>query len=282
MSDTAKQMTWQEALNFAKKSGIDESDARLLLAHAGCVDFSTIRLSSDKEMPADAASLYLDHIKKRLTHLPVQYITGEACFCGLDLEVSEAVLIPRPETELLAEAVFTHCTGKTVLDVCTGSGCIAVSVAALGKPAAVTACDISEAALNVATKKAKKNNVDIRFLHGNMFEAVGGEKFDIIVSNPPYIATREIETLMPDVKDFEPRLALDGAEDGLKFYRILAAEGKKHLNPCGSIFLEIGEDQGKTVPKILEKEGFVNIRVKTDYSGLDRIVTADMPALTES
>ena len=185
MSDMTKPETWAQALAEAKQRGFEDSDARLLLGHAGGVDLNFIRLHSHEIMPADVYDRYLEMLKKRALHLPVQYITGESCFCGLDLTVNGAVLIPRPETELLAEEVFTTCEGQSVLDLCTGSGCIAIAVAALGRPGSVTACDISEDALNVAGENAKKNNVSISFRQGNMFDAVKDETFDIIVSNPP-------------------------------------------------------------------------------------------------
>ena len=274
MSDSAQPMTWRKALRTAVQSGTDESDARLLLAHAGCVDLNTIRLFSDEIMPADVYDRFLELLQKRSTHLPVQYITGESCFCGIELCVNENVLIPRPETELLAEAVFKDCKGQSVLDLCTGSGCIAIAVALLGSPAAVTACDISEEVIETARANAKKNNADITFLQGDLFEAVKVSRFDIIVSNPPYIATGELEGLMPEVRDHEPFIALDGDTDGLKFYRIIAKEAYRHLSENGRLFLEIGEDQGESVPKLLSLAGFKDIRVKKDYSGLDRFVTA--------
>ena len=274
MSDVIKPQTWAEALKTAKQDGFDESDARRLLGVAGGADLSYLRLHAHEIMPADVYDRYLEMLKKRALHLPVQYITGESCFCGLDLKVNSNVLIPRPETELLAEAVFTTCAGKSVLDLCTGSGCIAIAVAALGNPKSVTACDISEEALGVARENARKNDVNIVFRQGNMFEAVGDETFDIIVSNPPYIAKKEIETLMPEVRDHEPFIALCGGEDGLDPYRVIAEEARKHLKPGGKLFLEIGEDQGESVPELLKKAGFKDISVRKDYSGQDRIVNA--------
>lgn len=272
MTDTT--LTWKKALRLAGDAGIELSDARLLLAHAGCVDLNTLILYGNEPMPADAYDRYLEYIEKRQSHLPVQYITGEACFCGIDLHVDQNVLIPRPETELLAEMVFKNCENKTVLDLCTGSGCIAVAILKLGRPAKVTACDISEKALLIAGKNAENNGADVEFLKGDMFFAVGTRKFDIIVSNPPYIATAEIDSLQPEVRDFEPGIALDGDTDGLRFYRVIAGNAKAHLNPFGKLFLEIGEDQGKTVPALLKDAGFENVEVKKDYSGLDRFVIA--------
>ncbi len=275
MNEEMKALTWGEALRMAvTQYGLEDCDARLLLEHAGAIDRHRIRLIWNDQMPADTQARYLELLEQRLTHLPVQYIMGESCFCGLDFIVNRNVLIPRPETELLAEAVFTSCEGKTVLDLCTGSGCIAVTVAKLGKPAAVTACDISDGALSVAKENALKNHADIRFLQGDLFEAVGNERFDVIVSNPPYIATKEIDELMPDVRDFEPHLALDGDTDGLSFYRRIAEEAGQHLTENGRLCLEIGNDQGESVPKLLKNAGFSDIVVKKDYSGNDRMVFA--------
>jgi len=275
MTEDMKALTWGQALKMACTDFcLEESDALLLLEYAGKLGRSRIRLLWNDTMPADALTRYHEVLDKRLTHLPVQYITGESCFCGLDFKVNRNVLIPRPETELLAEAVFTSCTGKSVLDMCTGSGCIAVTVAKLGKPALVTASDVSEKALEVARENAAKNEAEVRFVQGDLFESVIGERFDIIVSNPPYIASAEVDTLMPDVKDFEPRLALDGMEDGLYFYRKIAKEAAEHLNPQGRLMLEIGNDQGESVPALLEENGFTDITVKKDYSGLDRMVFA--------
>ena len=275
MIETMEALTWGKALKKAVTDyGLEESDARLLLEHAGALDRHRFRLIQNDPMPADTQAEYLKLLEKRLTHLPVQYIIGESCFCGLDFIVNENVLIPRPETEQLAEAVFTSCDGKSVLDLCTGSGCIAVIVAKLGNPLSVTACDISGKALDVARKNAEKNGANVKFWQGDLFEAVKDGKFDIIVSNPPYIATKEIDTLMPDVRDFEPHLALDGAEDGLSFYRRIAKEAGKHLNKGGRLALEIGNDQGTSVPELLEEAGFTDVSVKKDYSGNDRMVFA--------
>ena len=208
---------------------------------------------------------------------------------GFELEVTPDVLIPRPETELLAERVIQACEAKDVLDLCTGSGCIAIAVRLLGNAKTVSASDISEEALAVAKKNAKLHNAEIAFREGDLFEAWSScsamekttvetgnstRKFDIIVSNPPYIPTAEIAGLMPEVREYEPLLALDGTEDGLLFYRRIAAECKEYLNPGGKVFLEIGCEQGRAVAELFRKAGFSNVQVYQDYAGLDRMVEA--------
>ena len=201
---------------------------------------------------------------------------GTRDFFGLTFKVDENVLIPEQETELLVEEVIKHSEGKSVLDMCTGSGCIAISIALFGKPSKVAASDISEKALEVARENAKSLKAgEISFIQGDMFENVT-DKFDIIVSNPPYIETGEIDELMPEVRDYIPRLALDGDIDGLKFYRIISKEAVKKLNKNGRIFYEIGYNQSRAVASILLENGFTDVKIMKDYSGLDRIVMAKL------
>ena len=201
---------------------------------------------------------------------------GTRDFFGLTFKVNENVLIPEQETELLVEEVIKHSEGKSVLDMCTGSGCIAISIALFGKPSRVSASDISPKALEVARENAKSLKAgEISFIQGDMFENVT-EKFDIIVSNPPYIETKVIDELMPEVRDYLPRLALDGDEDGLKFYRIISKEAVKKLNKNGRIFYEIGYNQSRAVASILLENGFTDVKIMKDYSGLDRIVMAKL------
>lgn len=226
-------------------------------------------------MDASLYEKYMELIDKRATHVPLQYITGHQEFMGLDFMVSPAVLIPRQDTEILVEEVEKVCAGKSVLDMCTGSGCIIISLKKRGQIKSAAAADISEEALAVAKINAAKNEADISFIHSNMFTHIE-EKYDIIVSNPPYIETEVIKGLMPEVRDFEPLGALDGDEDGLKFYRILAKESKNHLTQNGMLFLEIGCEQAKDVSELLAENGFENIRVVKDYAGLDRVVTAQL------
>jgi len=268
-----KTATWHQVLQAAQEDyAVEQSDAMLLLEYVSGCSRSEIRLRYREVVPEDISERFAELLEFRRQHIPVQYITGQQNFMGFELNVTPDVLIPRPETELLAERVIHACEGKTVLDLCTGSGCIAIAVRCLGKAKSVSASDISEAALAVAVKNAKMHGAEIEFRQGDLFEAWNKLRFDIIVSNPPYIPTAEISGLMPEVREYEPHLALDGTEDGLLFYRRIAAECREYLNPGGSVFLEIGCEQGKDVAELFRKARFANVQVYQDYAGLDRIV----------
>ena len=213
-------------------------------------------------------------IDERLTGRPLWYIIGDADFYGYKIKVDERVLIPRPETEELAlQVINTAEEGYEILDLCTGSGAISIAVynelKKKGINVSVTASDISAGALNLAKENAEEHRAKIKFVKSNMFEKVRG-KFNVIVSNPPYIPSAEIETLQREVKDFEPRGALDGGEDGLDFYRIIAQEGPKHLVRGGMIVMEVGAGQAETIVKMFKKSDY-SIIVK-DMAGVDRIV----------
>ena len=211
---------------------------------------------------------------ERLTGRPLWYIIGDADFCGYKIKVDERVLIPRPETEELAMmAVASLEDGQSVLDLCTGSGAIAVAVykesEKRGKKVQVTAVDISEDALTLAKENAELNGADIRFLQSDLFKRIRG-RFDVIVSNPPYIPSAEIENLQREVKDFEPRLALDGGVDGLDIYRKIAEDAFKYLNRGGMLLLEVGEGEAEKVSKMFKGSAYTII-VK-DFNGVDRYV----------
>ena len=220
---------------------------------------------------------YCSLAQRRLAREPLQHLTGEQEFMGLSFRVTPDVLIPRQDTEHLVEEALACCEGRRVLDMCTGSGCIAISIAKLGKPASVAGADISEAALAVARDNAQRLGAVVDWVQSDMFAGIDGE-FDVIVSNPPYIPPEQIEGLEPEVKDHEPRLALYGGEDGLSYYRVLVTEGAKHLRPArdgengGILIVEIGFDQGVSVPALFREAGFSGVRVKKDYAGLDRVV----------
>ena len=296
--------TWHRLWKDAQDDVVDQSDAMLLLEYASGRSSSAIRLCYRDDVPEDVEKRFTELLELRRQHIPVQYITGQQNFMGLELKVTPDVLIPRPETELLAERVIQLCEGKDVLDLCTGSGCIAIAVRCLGKAKRVSASDISAKALAVAVKNANVHGAEIEFRQGDLFEAwsakVSGDavssdaevvqgtsecsdkikkddnkkKFDIIVSNPPYIPTAQIAGLMPEVREYEPHLALDGTEDGLVFYRRIASECKGHLHPGGHVFLEIGCEQGEAVAALFRNAGFANVQVYQDYAGLDRMVEA--------
>ncbi len=272
-------MTYQEALRYGQirliAAGVleVESDAWLLMSAVCRIDRNFYYVYGNEEMIKEQEKEYMALLEKRAERIPLQYITGEQDFMGLTFKVNPSVLIPRQDTETLVEEVLKAVTpGMEVLDLCTGSGCIAVSLAKFVPGAKVQGVDISPEALKVSEENARRNGVNVHFFLSDMFGQVEG-KFDMIVSNPPYIPTGEIQGLMPEVKDFEPHLALDGKEDGLWFYRILAGEGKKYLKPKGTLMVEIGCDQGKDVSRIFKDNGYCDIKVIKDLAGLDRVVT---------
>lgn len=214
---------------------------------------------------------YEELLEKRISHIPLQHITGRQEFMGLDFMVSEDVLCPRQDTETLVESVLEYTSGRKVLDVCTGSGCIAVALMKLGNASCCDAVDLSEAALDIAKQNAELNDVSINFIKSDMFEKIDG-KYDIIVSNPPYIRPDVIETLMPEVREHEPLMALDGGSDGLDFYRIIAAQSKEHLEENGILAVEIGYDQWEDVSELFRQNGFRDIVRIKDLSQNDRVV----------
>ena len=248
-------------------------DAWYLLAHVFGLKRMDLLLKGDLTVDEDGKKLFLELLHKRAHHIPLQHITGTQEFMGLELEVNEDVLIPRQDTETLVEEILKYCDDKSVLDMCTGSGCIILSLAKLGKLSRAVGVDLSERALKVAAKNVMKHKVKVELIQSDLFACVEG-CFDILVSNPPYIPSSEVDELMPEVRDFEPRMALDGSDDGLHFYRRISKEAKEHLTPGGLIFYEIGYNQGEAVKNILIEEGFADIVIKKDLSGLDRVVSA--------
>ena len=249
-------------------------DARRLLEYLLNMTSSEYYCSFDKEVDEDIYNEYIKLVVKRATHYPLQYIIGTQEFMGLEFEVNEDVLIPRWETEMLVEEVLKICDKQDrILDMCTGSGCIITSVKKLGGVKKAVGVDVSPQAIEVSKRNAKKNDVDVEFIVSDLFDNVLGT-YDIIVSNPPYIKTKVIEGLMPEVRRFEPMIALDGSEDGLYFYNKIIESALDYLKSNGYIFFEIGHDQGKEVAMILIKHNFEDIQVIKDYAGNDRIVKA--------
>lgn len=260
----------REALQAA---GIPEwnLDAWYLLEYAAHCTKNEYFLRPEKEVLPQEKQLYRTLIRKRSAHIPLQYLTGSQEFMGLSFFVDENVLIPRQDTEILVEeALRALGSGMRVLDVCTGSGCILLSLLKLCAGLEGTGTDLSEKALQVAGENARRLGVEASFVQGDLFEPVSG-KYDCIVSNPPYIASREVDALMEEVRDHEPRMALDGGEDGLYFYRKIAVQSPKYLNDRGRIFLEIGFDQGEAVAGLLAP-AFDEVRIVQDLAGLDRVV----------
>ena len=269
---------YTEGKNRLQKAGVQsyEFDARQLLFFVFSIDANQYLLNQSMpfgEEEEKKVNSYFEVIQKRSEKIPLQYITGEQNFCGLDFYVNENVLIPRLDTEVLVEKILEYEEpGQRVMDMCTGSGCIAITLQKLGG-FQVMAVDISEEALTLARKNAQRNQAQVTFFQSNMFEQLSNtSKVDVIVSNPPYIESKVVDELDDEVKKYEPRLALDGMEDGLHFYRILAREGKRFLNEGGRLYIEIGFDQAEAVKEIFGAQGFLDIQVYKDLAGLDRVV----------
>jgi protein-(glutamine-N5) methyltransferase, release factor-specific len=266
-----------KAQNTLEAAGIADSQVDSWLLAEFVFGITRAKYYANMQMTVDgkSAEKYNELVNQRAGHIPLQYLVGTQEFMGLTFKVNENVLIPRQDTELLVENV-ADCLGngeRTVLDMCTGSGCIAVSIDRLSKDSKVTAVDISEKALEVAQENNRFNNANVTFIQSDLFTNVTG-RYDIIVSNPPYIRTDEIPKLMEEVKSHEPVMALDGMEDGLYFYKKICNEASDYLNDNGKIFFEIGYDQGDDVSEILRQNRFCNIEVLKDLSGNDRVVIA--------
>ena len=250
-----------------------KSDVLLLIYEIFDFDFSKWTMYKYDEIE-DISKLDTlnEYVKKRLGHMPIQYILNEAYFCGLPLYVNENVLIPRFDTEVLVEEVLKISKkdkSKRILDICTGSGAIAIALKKLGGFERVDALDISDKALEVARRNAKELDLDINFLKSDMFSSLTCEnKYDIIVSNPPYIQSDVVDTLESEVKDFEPRLALDGDADGMKFYKIIAKNYETYLADNGVLALEIGYDEADDIRALFEGK---NVVIKKDLANLDRV-----------
>lgn len=268
---------YEKGHQILEKAKIENAsyDARILLEWILEFEYADFILEANREVEKKKEEQYLQYIKKRSTHYPLQYLMGQAFFMDFTFFVKEGVLIPRQDTEILIETILEREKDKEqkILDVCTGSGCIAISLKKYLEKSEVVAVDISREALDIAKMNQENLRADITLLESNLFEKVEG-KFDIIVSNPPYIKTKEIETLMDEVKSFEPMLALDGREDGLFFYRKIIKEGRTYLKKGGRMYVEIGCDQGKAVSFLFQKYGYQEIHIRKDLAGLDRIVDA--------
>lgn len=255
-------------------------EAWILFSEVFQLDRGGYFLRMQEEADEHRCASYFEMIQRRQEGEPVAYIIGNWEFMGLPFRVSPAVLIPRPDTETLVEAVMEWVHVKKlspdVLDLCTGSGCIAISLARYLEGSHVEAVDISPEALAVAEDNAKLNSVSVRYWQGDLWEALpAGRQYDVITSNPPYIDWRQLEELDSDVIDHEPRLALDGGEDGLVFYRRLAERTCEFLRDGGRAFWEIGYDQGETTAEIARKSGLRVIEVRKDLAGHDRVVIVE-------
>ncbi|MBQ2990678.1 MAG: peptide chain release factor N(5)-glutamine methyltransferase [Clostridia bacterium] len=272
-------MTIREAARAAcarlALAGIDTAayESAQMLAHLLGENALMMRMNDGRELAPEAADAYEKMIARRERREPMQYILGSCGFMGLEFHVEPGVLCPRPDTEILCEEALSHVRpGSRVLDIGTGSGALAVSIARHAAGCCVTAVDVSETALRVAGGNAQANGADVRFVKSDCFEALAGEVFDVIVSNPPYISREEMDTLMPEVKQ-EPELALFGGEDGLDFYRRIASQAPAYLAPEGVLLFEIGWRQKDDVSALLEKH-IGTPHALRDYGGNWRVVYA--------
>lgn len=279
-------MTLSSALIYGRKAleGAEIADAQVdawqLLEYVCGCDRSYYYLHMDEELSPEQEHRYCVYIGMRVSHIPLQHITGKAYFMGLEFMVNEHVLIPRFDTEVLVEEVLKRIKGgEHILDMCTGSGCILLSLLHERPDCTGIGADISEKALEVAGKNAKKLNLHPLLIRTDLFEHIA-EKYDIIVSNPPYIQTKVIETLDAEVKLHEPVLALDGMEDGLYFYREIVKNSARFLKDGGFLCFEIGYDQGAAVSEMMQEQGYEDVTVIKDLSGLDRVVIGGKPCLT--
>ena len=269
---------YKEGEKLLNDSGIEEAalDARLLLEYVCNTDRTTLLAHPEREVSEKEEAAFLELINRRCLREPLQYITGNQEFMGLLFETGTDTLIPRQDTEsLVEEAMKDLHDGMEILDVCCGTGCILLSLLHYSNDCKGLGVDISKEAVELAGKNAVTLGLDTQaeFKVSDMFSAVNG-KYDMLLCNPPYIPHAVIDTLEPEVRDYEPRRALDGGDDGLDYYRILAARSGRYLKRGAVLYLEIGYDQGEAVKRLFETEGYKNVEVLKDLSGNDRVVRA--------
>lgn len=264
----------EEARETFRANGIFEyeSNAYILFEEAFGLNRLDYLMKGNEKPCEDKVKVYKEYIFRRIQGEPIQYITGKADFCGLRFNVNSDVLIPRFDTEVLVSKALEYVKpDSNVLDMCTGSGCIIISISKLSGAKHCTGVDISSKALRIASENAKQNKADISLIESDLFEKVLG-KYDVIVSNPPYITDAEMEELLDEVKLKEPTIALRGGEDGLKFYRKIISQAKEYLKPDGMLLFEIGCNQADAVRMLMKDNGYKNIEVIKDLAGLDRVV----------
>lgn len=263
-------------------------DAEVLLAHVLGVERIDLYVNYARPLNSEETAAYRKLVARRLRSVPVAYLVGHKEFMGLDFKVDENVLIPRPETEHLVEAVSKYVSerstdgqGCVILDMCTGSGAVGISLAVALVSVDVVAVDVSPGALRVARSNAEAHGVAdrVHFLRSDMFEKLAVDKlgagFDVVVSNPPYLSEADLETLQSDIAVSEPMVALYGGVDGMRFHRILVDRSSDYLKPGGVLVLEIGASQGSAVADMLQSNGaYQAVTISKDYAGYDRVVTA--------
>jgi release factor glutamine methyltransferase len=275
--------------DYFSEKGIDSPrlTTELLLSKVLCCQRIDLYTNHDKPLTPVELSKYKSFFKRRLAHEPLQYIIGECEFMGLRFFVDKRVLIPRPETEILVEQVINLMKSKSgtswnVLEIGTGSGNIAVSLAHFINACLIDAVDVSEDALDVARLNVQSNHVEdrVKLIQADIFDLkdfLPIQQYDIIVSNPPYISRSEFERLEPEIKDFEPHVASTDNADGLTFFKAIAKLGKEVLQPGGWIFVEMAYNQSDTVSKIYEVAGYINVQVIKDYNKIGRVLKANKP-----
>lgn len=255
--------------------GIEEAalDARLLLEYICRTDRNTLLVHGDRSLSPFEEQMYQNSIATRKNRIPLQHITGEQEFMGLTFRVNEKVLIPRQDTEILVEEALRFLKdGDRILDVCTGSGCILLSLLHYSNECHGVGVDLSEDALAIAKENGERLEEEAEWVCSDMLKALPKQTFELIVSNPPYIPTQVIPTLMEEVKSHEPYMALDGKEDGLYCYRKLVEQCPDYLAKEGILLVEIGYDQAEAVSKLFSEAGFTDVTVMKDLAGLDRVV----------
>lgn len=275
-------MTYQEAYQKAEEilrqqdMADASSDAWILLEYVTGMTRTRYYVDGDLHMPEEEEGEFFRLIEARRGHIPVQHLTGSQEFMGMEFQVNEHVLVPRQDTEILVEAAEKRLRQMKmpaeVLDLCTGSGCIPISLKVRNPEAHFCGTDISWKALQTARKNAEKLEADVEFVESDMFGQIQG-KYDLITSNPPYIPTKLIQELAEEVRLHDPFEALDGREDGLHFYRILAKESPRYLKDGGWLYVEIGYDQSEAVESLLRENGFAQVGTQKDLAGLDRVVS---------
>ena len=277
--------TIEQLLQYGKeqldKSGNEYSkyERKVLLEEVTGYNYMYLLTHGEEEITPEKEKRYYELLDKRCSHYPLQYLLGYAHFMDYTFYVNEHVLIPRNDTEILvefADSVISEMQKNNnlplnILDMCCGSGCIGISLKMYHKDIALTLSDISKDALDVTSSNLKRYDLEASVVQSDLFHNLNG-RMDIIVCNPPYIERRVIDTLMPEVKEYEPMMALDGGEDGLDFYRRIVDQAQEYLNHGGYLIFEIGHDQGKAVSDLLKKHCFQDIHVIKDYAGLDRVV----------